>query len=187
LLSLQTEQKKTIRSLNPLFMVGLFFLFLLLRTSCGALLPTMILKWDFLLPFMIYFGQRRPFFEGLLLWFIMSHWFSLESSAPMGTWVMFYLIIYVLSRLLSEVFFAVDSLQIFALLFIMLLASKFLLPWTSHFFGARWAVFSWNNLHPGFFMTDLFLSWITFLSLITVDVLTAKEARPILDLNEGVI
>ena len=187
MLSLQTDQKKTIRSLNPFFMIGLFFLFLLIRTSSASVLPGFLLRWDFLLPFVIYFGQRRPLFEGLLLCFIMSHWYSLESAAPIGCLVIFYLLIYLLSRILSETVFAADSFQILALLFSLGLLSRFILPWISHFFGAGWDVFSWRNLNLFFLISDLLLNFGTFYLLLGVDKVSAKEARPILDLNEGIL
>jgi len=168
-------------------MVFLFLGGLLIRTSCISLLPTFLIRWDFLLPFMIYFGQRRPLFEGLLLWFIMSHWYSLESSAPIGSLVIFYLSIYVISRLLSETVFAADAIQVFTLFFIMMVFSRLTLPWVTSFFGAGWKIFSWRNLNPIWFATDFILNCSTFYFLMGVDKLTAKEARPVLDLNEGIV
>lgn len=168
-------------------MIGLFVLFLLIRTTSTNLFPTFLVRWDFLLPFVIYFGQRRPLFEGLLLWFIMSHWYSLESAAPIGCLAIYYLIIYLCSRILSETVFAADGFQIITLLFSLSLLSRFLLPWVAHFFGAGWSVFSWRNLNPFFLISDLILNTVTFYVLLGVDKISAKEPRPILDLNEGII
>lgn len=187
MLSLQTEQQKTIRSLNPLIMLGIFASFLLIRTSCANLLPQVVLGWDFVLPFMIYFGQRRPLFEGLLLWFLMSHWFSLESMAPLGVWVIFYLLLFVVARLLSEVIYAADFFQIIILVAVLVLASRLVLPWIAHFFNAGWEVFSWRNLNPFFFITDTTLSCLGFLVLSGIDRLTAKESRTVMELNGGLI
>jgi hypothetical protein len=185
LLYLQTSQQKTIRSVNPLIMVGLFVGLLVIRTTAFWLFPGLFTNWDLLLPFMLYFGQRRPLFEGLLLWFILSHLYSLQSVAPMGVFVVYYLILFVIARLISEVFFATEGIQILGLISLLTLFSRFVLPLVARAFDSGWPVWSWRNLHLGMIITNIFVGWICYQILGFVDKITFKDPRQILDLGEG--
>jgi len=166
-------------------MVFLFVGLLLLRTSAFRVFPGFFSRWDFLLPFIVYFGQRRPLFEGLLLWFILAHLYSLQSVAPFGVFVVYYLILFVISRLISEVFFATEGIQILALLSVLSLLSRVILPLVAKGFGSGWPVLSRSNLHLGVIFANIVLSWICFLGLSFVDRITFKDSRQILDLGEG--
>jgi len=184
-LYLQTSQQKTIRSVNPLIMVGLFVGLLLIRTTAFWISPSLFSNWDLLLPFMLYFGQRRPLFEGLLLWFILSHLYSLNSVAPMGVFVVYYLILFVIARLISEAFFATEGIQILGLISVLAVSSRFILPLVAKGFNSGWPIWSWRNLHLGMIFTNIVLGWICYRGLSFVDKITFKDARQILDLGEG--
>ena len=147
MLYLQTNQQKTIRSLNPIVMVGFFVVCMLIRTTVFWIFPGFISNWDLLLPFMIYFGQRRPLFEGLLLWFVLAHIYTLQSVAPVGVFVIYYLLIFVIARLVSEAFFATEGLQILGLISVLVILSRLLLPIVAQSFHAGWPIASWRNWH----------------------------------------
>lgn len=184
---LQTNQPRTIRSLNPIFMIGFFLVLLVVRTTGYFLAPTLLVQWDILLPFMIYFGQRRPIFEGLLLWFFLAHIYSLQSVAPVGLFVVYYLIIFLASRLTSEVFYATSSGAVLGLIALVALISRFVLPLVAQGFQSGWSVFSWRNLHPGTFLINTFLGWICYFVLGAIDKISGKDSRQILDLHEGIV
>lgn len=149
--------------------------------------PRLLGQWDLLLAFMIYFGQRRPLFEGLLLWFFLSHLYSLQSVAPVGVFVIYYLIIFLLSRLTSEVFYAASGMSVFGLLALITLASRFILPGVAQGFESGWAVFSWRNLHPFLLLTNIFFGWLSYMGLVAIDKFSGKDSRQILDLQEGLV
>lgn len=166
-------------------MVVLFVGLLLVRTSAFSVFPKVFSSWDILLPFMLYFGQRRPLFEGLLLWFILSHLYTLQSVAPIGVFVVYYLILFVISRLISEAFFATEGIQILGLISILSILSRVLLPIVARGFGSGWPIWSWRNLHLGVIVTNIVVSWFCYLALSFIDRITFKDARQILDLGEG--
>jgi hypothetical protein len=166
-------------------MIGLFFLFALLRTTVFWLAPGMLGRWDILLPFMIYFGQRRPLFEGLLMWFVLSHLYTLQSVAPVGVFVIYYLVIFAVARLISEAFYANTGLSILVLIFILSVVSRFILPAVAGSFESGWRVFTWSNLHPAIFLTNTLLGWFSYLLLEVLDKVTFKVARQDVELSEG--
>ncbi|NBX81583.1 hypothetical protein EBQ90_00620 [bacterium] len=185
MLYLQTNQAKTIRSFNPIIMIGLFLVLLLVRTTTFWIAPSVFSNWDLLLPFMVYYGQRRPLFEGLLLWFVLAHLYTLQSVAPVGVFIIYYLLIFVVSRLISEAFFADSGMSILGLMqFGISVANHFTL--VAGAFNSGWGLWSWNNLHPGILGLNIVLGWLCYLGLGVIDQLTFKGPREILDLGEGI-
>lgn len=171
--------------MNPLIVVGLFMGLLLVRTTAFWIAPGFFSNWDLLLPFMIYFGQRRPLFEGLLLWFVLAHLYTLQSVAPVGVFVVYYLVLFVISRLISEAFFAMEGIQIFGLISLLSLLSRLILPLVAQLFNSGWPVWSWRNLQFGMIFTNIVLGWLCYRALSLIDKITFKDARQILDLGEG--
>jgi hypothetical protein len=47
-------------------------------------MPRMVLTADLLMPFMVFFAQRRSTWEGFILALFCSHLYSLSSSAPIA-------------------------------------------------------------------------------------------------------
>ncbi|NBV51087.1 hypothetical protein EBR78_07710 [bacterium] len=186
MLYLQTNQAKTIRSFNPIIMIGLFLVLLLVRTTTFWIAPSVFSNWDLLLPFMVYYGQRRPLFEGLLLWFVLAHLYTLQSVAPVGVFIIYYLLIFVVSRLISEAFFADSGMSILGLMAVLVFLSRIILPLVAGAFNSGWGLWSWNNLHPGILGLNIVLGWLCYLGLGVIDQLTFKGPREILDLGEGI-
>lgn len=165
-------------------MVGLFVFLMLLKTTAYWLSPGFFGHWDLLLPFMVYFGQRRPVFEGLLLWFILAHIYTLQSAAPIGVFVVYYLIFFTLARLLSEAFYASSSLSVLGLMAILAVLSRILLPLIADSFQSGWSILSWRNLHIGFLLCNTFAGWFCYLIIAALDKITFKAARQNIELGE---
>jgi len=168
-------------------MVGFFVVLLLIRTTGLGIVPSMLSQWDLLLPFMVYFGQRRPLFEGLMLWFFLAHIYSLQSVAPVGLFVVYYLIVFLISRLTSEFFYASSGLSVLGLIAILSFVSRLMLPLVAESFGSGWSILSWRNLHPGLLFTNCLCGWLCFMILALLDKVSGKDARQILDLQEGIV
>lgn len=166
-------------------MIGFFLTLTLVRTTLFWVAPSVLGNWDILLPFMIYFGQRRPLFEGLLLWFILAHLYTLQSVGPVGVFAIYYLIFFVLARLISEAFYAHTGLSILILIFLLSILSRFVLPGVASLFDCGWKVFAWSNFHPALLMTNTVLGWLCYLSLEGVDKVTFKDARQDVEFSEG--
>ena len=165
-------------------MVGFFVFLMLLKTTAFWLAPNFFSHWDLLLPFMVYFGQRRPVFEGLLLWFILAHIYTLQSSAPIGVFVIYYLIFFALARLLSEAFYASSSLSVLGLMAILAFLSRIILPVIGDSFQSGWPIMSWRNLHIGFLVYNTFAGWFCYLIIAGLDKITFKAARQNIELGE---
>jgi len=167
-------------------MIGLFLGLALIRTTGFWVAPSILGRWDILLSFMIYFGQRRPLFEGLLLWFVLAHLFTLQSVAPVGVFVIYYLVFFLLARLISEAFYADTGLSILVLIFLLSVLSRLVLPGVASLFDSGWKVFSWSNLYPGLLLTNTLLGWCCYLILKWLDKVTFKAARQEVELSEGI-
>ncbi|NBX91848.1 MAG: hypothetical protein EBZ49_02565 [Proteobacteria bacterium] len=180
----QSNQQKLLRSLNPVFMVGFFLVLMLVKTTAYWLSPWFLGHWDILLPFMVYFGQRRPVFEGLLLWFILAHLYTLQSAAPIGVFVIYYLLFFGLARLLSETFYATTSLSVLGLMAVLSVLSRVVLPFIANSFESGWPLMSWRNLHIGFLLCNTFAGWICYLVISALDKITYKADRLNIELGE---
>ena len=98
---LQSNQKKLLTNLNPAFLT-LFVLFLVLfKTTAEVVVPSVFTGWDLLLPVVIYLGQRRAMWEGLLIVLFNGHLYSLNSSAPIGLFVVYYLGFFFLAQMVA--------------------------------------------------------------------------------------
>lgn len=167
-------------------MIGFFIGLLLIKTTGFWLAPGLLGNWDLLLPFMVYFGQRRPLFEGLLLWFVLAHLYTLQSVAPVGVFVIYYLVVFIASRLVSEAFYATTGLSILVMMFVMFILSRFVLPGIANLFDCGWSVFSWRNLQPGLIIGNTLFGLIIFGLLSFLDKMTCKVARQEVELSEGI-
>ena len=103
----------------------------------------------------------------------------------MGVFVVYYLILFVIARLISEVFFATEGIQILGLISVLTLFSRFVLPLVARAFDSGWPVWSWRNLNLGMIITNIVTGWICYQGLSFVDRITFKDARQILELGEG--
>ena len=182
---LQPGQKRLITSFNPVF-VGLFVLVLILiRTTSEPVIPAVLRQWDLLLPAIIYVGQRRGLFEGLLLVLFLSHLYSLCSAAPIGVFVVHYLLIFALARLLIYVIYANNWLSVSGLILFLSFISRILLPIVAKAFGHSWSIVSFQNFVWWSLLINTFVGFIVYAFLGTLDRLTYKAPPSNIELDEN--
>ena len=121
------------------------FLFILIRTTANPLFSGFLWQWDILLPFVIFFGQRRSLAEGLILSLFTSHLYSLCSSAPIGVFTTHYLILFMIARLLSLVIYANTWFSVLLLMLSLTIFSRILLTVVAAVFGHAWPLVSGTN------------------------------------------
>jgi hypothetical protein len=171
---LESGQKRLLTSLNPLLLVVLVTGIILVRTTAEPIMPVGFRRWDLLLTVMIYIGQRRSIHEGLLLVLFISHIFSLASSAPIGVFVIYSLIVFVGARALSYVIFADQWLSILAVIGAFSVVARIIMPLVASAFGHGWPVISWENLHPLGILLNTFLGLGIYWALSFLDAITLK-------------
>ncbi len=158
---------------------------ILFRTTAEPTMPDVFRRWDFLLPVMIYIGQRRGMKEGLLLVLFISHIFSISSAAPIGVFAVYYLIIFVAARLLSYGIYADTWLSVLWMLTGFTILSRFVLPGVASAFGHGWPVFSWANWG---FLSIVFTTWVgmgVYWLLGVLDRMTFKAPPSNIEMNEA--
>lgn len=171
---LQPSQKRLLSSLNPLFVILVVFGLMLVRTAWKPFLPAPFMGWDVLLPFVVFFGQRRSVPEGLILALFTSHLYSLLSAAPVGVFTTHYLILFFIARAVSYSLYASTPVSIMLLLFTLGLFSRFMLPLVARLFGHTWPVFSFANFPVlGLFLTAFF-GYVLYALLVALDRVTCK-------------
>lgn len=182
---LQPSQKRLLNSLNPVFVVLFLFALLVFRSTTKAMTAGTNYPWDVLLPFAVYFGQRRTLVEGLILTLFTAHLYSLCSAAPIGVFTIHYLILFLIARAMSYVVYASGGLSILALMFLLAVLSRFGLPLVASFFGHGWPIFSFRNfIWWGPFFNAL-AGWLTYVALVMIDRMTYKAPRINIELSEG--
>ncbi len=132
-----------------MFFVAFVAMVLLVRSTSAQVLPRMVLTADLLMPFMVFFAQRRSTWEGFILALFCSHLFSLSSSAPIGVFAFFYLALFFLARLMRYGIYASGWISTLLVLFTLSLGGRFLLPVIAGLFGAAWPVFMFSNFPWG--------------------------------------
>ena len=181
---LQPSQKRLLSSLNPIFFIFAVFGLLLLRTSWTPLLPGFMGQWDVLLPFIVFFGQRRSIPEGLILSLFTSHLYSLCSAAPIGVFTSHYLTLFVIARLLSYVIYANNWFSILLLMFALSVLSRLVLTIVSSFFGHGWALFTMENFTWWGLLFNAMMGYIVYGLLGIMDRMTYKAPRISIELGD---
>ncbi len=171
---LPPSQKRLLSSLNPLFFIAAVGAVILLRTSLVAVWPGFFKQWDILLPFAVYYGQRRSVPEGLILALFSGHLYSLCSGAPIGVFTTSYLLVFVAARLITYGLYANTGLSIFLLLLGLSIFSRVVLTLVSRSFGQGWPFFTWDNLVLWAFFWNAFAGWIVYHGLELLDRITFK-------------
>lgn len=174
---LQPSQKRLLSSLNPIFFIVAVFALLLLRTSWTPLLPNFMQQWDVLLPFVVFFGQRRSIPEGLILSLFTSHLYSLCSAAPIGVFTSHYLTLFVIARLLSYVIYANTWFSILLLMFALSLLSRVVLTVVATAFGHGWPVLSMETFSVWGLMFNGLMGYVIYGALGGMDRMTYKAPR----------
>lgn len=186
-MSLSLTQKRFLSSLNPLAIAGVVYFLILFRSTSDPIMPSVIREWDILLPFAVYIGQRRNLLEGVLLVLFISHLYSLASVAPIGVFAIHYCAVFFAARFLIYVVYADRIGSIWALLFVLALASRIVYPFIAGGFGHGWPLFSFRNLlFFGFFINST-LGVVIYWGITWIDRLTFKIAPRNIELGEGQI
>jgi len=157
----------------------------LLRTTAWPLAPPLFARWDVLLPFIVYFGQRRSMAEGMILALFTSHLYSLCSAAPIGVFTAHYLLIFLIARLVSYVVFASTRLSIFVLLLCLSLASRAILPAVAAAFGHGWSPWAPGNISPIAVLWSALVGYVFYQLMGVLDAMTRKLPRASIELTEG--
>ena len=181
---LQPNQKRLLSSLNPVFFVGAVFVLILVRTTAEPVLPALIHQWDVLLPFSIYFGQRRTLPEGLILTLFTSHLYSLCSAAPIGVFTSQYLVLFVVARLLSYAIYANTWFSILLLMQSLAVLSRIVLTLVSAAFGHGWGLFVSGNFIWWSLLFNAGAGYVVYSWLESLDRLTYKAPRSSIELSD---
>lgn len=91
-----------LRAINSPALILLFTIGVAIQTSLFATYPLMYLQPDVILLAVVWFSLRRGFTEGGVLTLILSNIAEVHSSAPQGLFMIAYMAIYLLVRLLSK-------------------------------------------------------------------------------------
>lgn len=154
---LHPSQKRLLNSLNPIFFVTFVYGVLMVRSTAASILPPMVLNADLLLPFVVFFAQRRTTWEGFILALFCSHLYSLSSSAPIGVFAFYYLVLFSLARLMRYGIYASGWISTLLALFTLSFGGRFLLPLVAASFGPAWPVFMMKNFPwSGIFFAPLY-------------------------------
>lgn len=182
--SLQPSQIRLLNSLNPLFVSGFVLFSILIRTTCEPWAPQWVRQWDLLLPFIVYFGQRRSLAEGLILALFTSHLYSLSSAAPIGLFTTAYLGIFVVARLLSYVIYANTWLSVLWLITALSVLARVLLTVVATAFGHGWPLLSFDNFVWWGLLFNGLAGSFYYVLIETIDRMTFKVPRINLEMAE---
>lgn len=184
---LQASQRRLLSSFNPIFFALAVLLAILVRTTLWPVLPSVMVKWDVLLPFIVYFGQRRAMAEGLILSLFTSHLYSLSSAAPIGVFTSHYLVIFLLARALSFVIYANTWFSVLLLVFALTLVARFTLTLVAYSFGHGWHLFAPGNFSGFGILFNAIVGFLVFEMLALLDRFTYKSPRINIELAEGTL
>ncbi len=180
---LPPSQRRLLSSLNPLFIILAVLLLILVKTALFPFAPLWVQRWDLLLPFVVFFGQRRSTPEGIILALFSSHLYSLCSAAPLGVFTTTYLLVFAATRLISYVAFASNAFSIVLLMFSLSLCTRILLPIVAGFFHPAWPVLSFSNLDLSSILLNGVGGWVIYSALEGLDLVTHKAPRHSIELS----
>lgn len=155
-------------------MLASYVLLMLLFSAMKPILPGFCQRWDVLLPFALYFGQRRSFAEGICLTVVAAHSYTLVSSAHFGLHMIHYLFYFSIARLASYVLYANRWYSIAGLVFLSAIMSRITLPLLASAFGHGWPVLSGWNLDLSVILSQPFYGYVVYRYCVTMDAITFK-------------
>lgn len=185
MLFLPQNQKRLLSTINPVLVLAFVLCLIVLRSVSHFWFGGWVTGWDVLLPFMVYFGQRRSLLEGSLLGLFTSHLYSLCSAAPIGVFATLYLILFVTARLLIHVIYANSWTSITVLIFLLSLFSRVLLTIISASFGHGWPFMASGNFSFSALLVTTLMGVLTYGLLTWLDRFTFKIDRIAIEMAEG--
>ncbi len=171
---LQSNQKKLLTSLNALFLTLFVLLLILFKSTSEGVIPSVFTGWDILLPIVIYLGQRRNLWEGLLILLFNGHLYSLNSSAPIGMFVLYYLVFFFFAQVVAYIVYAQTPLSVICLIFLVTVLSRILLPLCAQIFDQSILVFTWAHWSFWDLLLNTVLGFFTYLTIGILDRITLK-------------
>jgi hypothetical protein len=180
---LPPSSQRLLSSLNPLFFVAAVYGLILVKTALFPFAPSVVERWDVILPFVVFYGQRRSLPEGIVLSLFSSHIYSLCSAAPLGVFTTTYLAVFSIARMISYVAYAGTSFSILLLMIGLSLISRLVLPVVAGFFHPAWPVFSFGNLSLWSILLNGVGGWAIYLCLEIMDQVTNKAPRNSIELS----
>lgn len=171
---LQSNQKKLLTNLNPVFLTVFVLLLILFKTTAETSVPSVFTGWDLLLPVALYLGQRRVVWEGLLLVLFNGHLYSLNSSAPIGLFVVYYLLFFFFAQVVAYILYAQTPTSVIWLILLATLIARLLLPILSQGFDQSLYVLSWGNWNLWNIILNTVFGFFVYLSLGFLDRITLK-------------
>jgi len=171
---LQSNQKKLLTNLNAVFLTLFVLILILFKSTSEGLISSVFTGWDILLPVVIYLGQRRNLWEGLLLLLFNGHLYSLNSAAPIGMFVIYYLFFFFFARGVAYILYAQTPLSVLCLIFIATVLSRILLPLCAQSFEQSVTVISWGNWNLWNLALNTVLGFFIYITIGILDRLTLK-------------
>lgn len=185
MLFLQPNQKRFLSTINPLLMVAVVMLAITLRTTVDPWIPLFSRRWDVLLAWVVYMGQRRTLVEGGVLTLLASHLYSLASSAPFGVFLIYYVVLFFVARLATYVIYANRWHSIFGLLLALSLCSRIILWIIAFSFGHPLYALTKPSELIGYVFFNAFMGVIIYSFVGIADRLTFKVPRINIEMAEG--
>ena len=182
-LPIHQQPRKSFSNVNAVLILILISGFIVIFSSGKSLFPFPVYRWDILLPFMIYFGQRRTWTEGIVLTVVSAHLYSLASSAPVGLFTIHYLLYFTLARLFSYVLYANRWYSILVLMLSFITLSRLSMAFMALVFGHGWPLKSPQNFNVWFLITNSVFGYFIYVALGLLDRLTGKLPRQNIELR----
>jgi hypothetical protein len=139
---------------------------------------------DLLLPIVVYLGQRRSLPEGLILTLFCSHLYSLSSAAPIGVFATHYLLLFILSRLLSYVAFVTRWYSVMVMMIGICFLSRVFLTIIAAAWGHNISLFHYFSSILWALVVNSFLGVIVYYCLTLLDRMTYKAPRMSIELED---
>lgn len=171
---LQSNQKKLLTNLNAIFLTLFVLALVLFKSTSEVIIPSVFSGWDILLPVAIYLGQRRNLWEGLLILLFNGHLYSLNSSAPIGLFVVYYLLFFFFAQIVAYILYAQTPISVMCLIFLVTTLSRIVLPLCAQSFDQSIYVFSWANWSVWNILLNTGLGFLIYLALGFLDRVTLK-------------
>lgn len=184
---LQSNQKSLLTSFNAVFLTLFVLILILFKSTSEGLIPSVFTGWDILLPVVIYLGQRRNLWEGLLLLLFNGHLYSLNSSAPIGLFVIYYIFFFFFAQGVAYILYAQTPLSVLCLIFISTLFSRVLLPLCAQSFDQSVSVFTWGNWSLWNLSLNTVLGFFIYIAIGVLDRLTLKVPPRSITMGESTL
>jgi len=169
--------KRSLKNLNPLFILLFGLLMLAIQTTFLNIPSTGELQPEFILLIVIYLGLNRHEIEGVTLSFILGYLVELHSGAPRGSIQLAAVVVFIITKLLSQTIFIPSFISNMILVMSLTLVWRFIIGtcvwWTTN--ELDWAGHSIKFVIPAMILHGILNIPLTEL-LNKIDHWTGKES-----------